>query len=365
MSEWQAFIDLVESHQCDWSLQPDAESKDGDWGIYHEDIPPHNRLLGPVFPRGKTSGIIDLGGKRGCSWGDTGRADMTFSVTKTYLALVAGKAFELGLIPDLDQTVLETLQKSGSPQLGFEADQNASITWRHMLQFTSEWEGSCFGVPDQVDHYRVVGLQQDAEPVNRKGEKRRLQTPGTYWEYNDVRINQFSRALLHLFKKPLPDVLDDTVMQPLKLQRMANQEHGWHWHGYDNSWVSLDGKQMQSVPGGGHWGGGMVISAEQQATIARALVDDINAKHKTPVVASPEWLAQMLAPCDIAPFYGFFSWLNTGHCVSRAASTNSFFAMGVGGQLILHDPDNDLVAVLRWIDSAHTGAILEQLYATL
>jgi len=363
MSEWQAFIDLVESHQCDWSLQPDAESKDGDWGIYHEDIPPHNRLLGPVFPRGKTSGIIDLGGKRVCSWGDTGRADMTFSVTKTYLALVAGKAFELGLIPDLDQTVLETLQKSGSPQLGFEADQNASITWRHMLQFTSEWEGSCFGVPDQVDHYRVVGLQQDAEPVNRKGEKRRLQTPGTYWEYNDVRINQFSRALLHLFKKPLPDVLDDTVMQPLKLQRMANQEHGWHWHGYDNSWVSLDGKQMQSVPGGGHWGGGMVISAHDQLLLGQLMLNNGNANGKQ--ILPAEWIEQMRTPCDIAPWYGFFTWLNTNQVVSRAVPAESYFAMGIGGQLVWHDPTRNIAAVLRWIDDECTEDILLRIAAEI
>ena len=31
-----------------------------------------------------------------------------------------------------------------------------------------------------------------------------LQPPGTYWEYNDVRINQLSLALLHLFGRALP-----------------------------------------------------------------------------------------------------------------------------------------------------------------
>ncbi len=27
----------------------------------------------------------------------------------------------------------------------------------------------------------------------------------------------------------------------------------WRWHGYDNSWVTLDGQKIQSVSGGGHF----------------------------------------------------------------------------------------------------------------
>jgi hypothetical protein len=35
----------------------------------------------------------------------------------------------------------------------------------------------------------------------------------------------------------------------------------WRWHGYENSWIELDGRRVQSVSGGGHFGGGMFISA--------------------------------------------------------------------------------------------------------
>ena len=35
----------------------------------------------------------------------------------------------------------------------------------------------------------------------------------------------------------------------------------WHWEAYDNAWVEIDGKRMKSVTGGGHFGGGMFISA--------------------------------------------------------------------------------------------------------
>ena len=39
----------------------------------------------------------------------------------------------------------------------------------------------------------------------------------------------------------------------------------WRWHGYENSWVTIDGQMINSVSGGAHWGGGMHLSALDQA----------------------------------------------------------------------------------------------------
>jgi len=181
-------------------------------------------------------------------WGDIDRADMTFSVTKTYLALTAGIAFDQGLINDLDEPICARL-----PNIGFDNKHNRIVTWRQLLQFTSEWEGSCFDVPEQIDRYRSLSLQANAVE-GRKGDPRPLQTPGSYWEYNDVRINQFSYALMHLFERSIPDVFREYIMQPLGCSEL------WQWHGYQNSWAEIGGNRLQSVPGGGHWGGGMVIS---------------------------------------------------------------------------------------------------------
>lgn len=367
MNDWQALENFVREHQCGWSLQPEQGASE--WGIHLQDPEPYNRLLGPVFERGNTCGLVELAGKRVCEWGDTHRADMTFSVTKTYLALLAGHAYDTGLLTDLDQSVLQTLQQRNLPTLGFTDEQNSEITWRQMLQFTSEWQGNCFGVPDQVDHHRVVAMQQSDKDkpgiAKAKGERRSLKAPGTHWEYNDVRINQFSLALLHLFGRALPDVLDEHFMQPLQLQKASSANHhdGWYWHGYENSWVTINNETMQSVPGGGHWGGGMVISAEAQAGIARLMLSSGN--QQTTALSgllSREWRELMLQPCAIAPWYGFFTWLNTDHCISQAASSNSFFAMGIGGQVILHDPDVELLAVYRWIDADFTRDIIELTY---
>ena len=66
---------------------------------------PDNEVLGPVTPRGGHAGIVYRGGKLLAEWGDTDRADMTFSVAKSYLSLLAGLALGDGLIKSLDDKV--------------------------------------------------------------------------------------------------------------------------------------------------------------------------------------------------------------------------------------------------------------------
>ncbi len=344
---WQQLLETAQARTCPWSMIP----TEGEWGIHHLDDPPHNRLLGPVFERGDPCGVVEVNGEIVCQWGDIDRADMTFSVTKTYLALVAGIAFDEGLIPELDERVVVTLARHKVSTEGFNDNHNSAITWRHFLQFTSEWSGQCFGVPDQIDHFRTVSMQPEVSS-HRKGSRRNLSLPGTYWEYNDVRINQFSLALLRLFKKSLPQVFAEKIMQPL------GASDQWQWHGYENSWVQLDnGETLQSVPGGGHWGGGVVISARDQLLVARLLLN--GGRHNAVQILSSEWIDQLLTPCDVAPWYGGFTWLNTNHVVSQSASSQSYFAMGIGGQLVWHDPVHNLAAVFRWIDADHTEQFIE------
>jgi len=342
---WSDVAEYIQARSCQWSFEPD----EGEWGIHQLDDPPHNRLLGPVFARGPAAGLIAVKGEIQCQWGDIHRADMTFSVTKSYLAMVAGIAVQRGLIADINQPVCDCLQQHGVESHGFEDTHNREISWRHLLHFTSEWSGNCFGVPDQIDHYRNVSIQPSASS-HRKGDRRPLKSAGTYWEYNDVRINQFSLALMRLFDRELPDILREHIMRPL------GASDSWHWHGYDNSWIESNGKRLHSVPGGGHWGGGMVISAHDQMLLAQMMVNkgSVSGKQILPV----QWIEQMTTPCDIAPWYGFFTWLNTNHVVSQSLPAESFFAMGIGGQLVWHDPTRNIVAVLRWIDSEYTHDIL-------
>ena len=144
MKRFENAIQYAQQHEVNWTRNPAAEP--ARWGVHHEDPAPYNRLLGPVHERGGVSGVIWQKGKEVARWGTPERADLTFSVAKTYLALLAGVAHRDGLLTDVHQPVASRL-----PGIGFDSPHNRSITWHHLLTQVSEWEGSCFDLPDTVD----------------------------------------------------------------------------------------------------------------------------------------------------------------------------------------------------------------------
>ena len=310
---------------------------------------PDNEVLGPVTPRGGPSGLIYRGGHKIAEWGDADRADMTFSVAKSYLALLAGLALGDGLIKSLDDKVADTALDDG-----FTSEQNRDITWRHLLTQTSEWEGTVFGKEDRIDHNRVVGVAVADAP---KGTRRAMKKPGTFYEYNDVRVNRLSRSLLQVFREPLPQVLKRRIMDPI------GGSQGWKWDGYRNSHDTIDGKQMLSVPGGGHWGGGIVISARDLSLMGRLVAQ--GGVWDGQRILPEGWTSELVKPCPVAPFYGLMWWLNTGRRQFAAASESSFFALGWGSHIVWIDPENDLVTVLRWIDRKKAPEFVERLLGAI
>ncbi|HVY07665.1 MAG TPA: serine hydrolase [Burkholderiales bacterium] len=346
IGKFEQAVHFAIDHETAWTRKIDDK-----WGIHHEDPAPWNRLLGPLHDRGPVSGTILRDGKTLTSWGEPDRADVTFSIAKTYLALLAGVAHDRGLLPEVNEPVGKRVRG-----IGFDTGRNAQVTWEHLLQQTSEWEGSIFGLPDQVDRYRVLSFQ-GTPATGKKGDARPLQAPGTYWEYNDVRINALSLALLHLFGRALPEVFREAIMQPI------GASDGWSWVGYDNSWIELDGRKVQSVPGGTHWGGGMSIGSRDQARVGQLFLDDGKANGHQ--VISSEWIRRMRTPCAIAPFYGYLVWLNDRQRIFRSVPASSYFAIGAGSSFTWLEPERHVVVVVRWIDAAHAdeffGRVLKAL----
>ena len=297
--------------------------------------PPWNEILGPTHERGGPAGVVLHGGELVAEWGDSRRPDMTFSVAKSYLAVLAGLAFDDGLL-DPDARVAETALDDG-----FASEHNAGITWAHLLQQSSEWEGTLWDKPDLVDRNRQLGPGADN---SRKGQHRALCVPGTYWEYNDVRVNRLSLSLMQLFRRPLPEVLDERIMRPM------GASESWQWHGYRNSTVEIDGRPMTSVPGGSHWGGGLWISARDQARLGLMVLR--GGRWGETQVLPEGWVTQMTTPCPIRPDYGFLWWLNTKRERYLAAPEDAYAAVGAGGNLVLCVPSRDLVLVARWCEEA-------------
>jgi CubicO group peptidase (beta-lactamase class C family) len=341
---------LAQAHEMPWPRDPTADPSR--WGVHHDDPPPFNRLRGPVHARGSQSGVVWQHGTEIAAWGEPARADLTFSVAKTYLALLAGVAQGQGLLPDEQAPVVDRL-----PGIGFDSDHNRPITWAMLLNQTSEWQGHCFGLPDSVDRWRKVA--QDPRPAaGPKGGERPLQAPGTYWEYNDVRINQLALALLHLFRRPLPEVFLEQLLRPL------GGGEGFAWRGYDDAWVELPGiGRVPSVPGGTHWGGGVSISAHDQARIGQLMLDGGAAAGRQ--LIPRDWIQRMVTPCAIAPFYGRLVWLNPQGRAFAGASEQAFFMLGAGGHTVWVEPAQHAVVVLRWLDPAFAPTVIRQIAAAL
>lgn len=305
------------------------------------DPPEHAEKLGPLKPRGGPAGLVLKDGYIVTEWGDVDRVDLTFSATKSYLATVAGLAFDRGLIKDLDRTVIEDISgvticeaDSGKEVKPFGSPQNAPITWRHLLQQTSEWEGTLWAKPDTVDWNRSVAEGGSGARDVRK-------EPGEHWEYNDVRVNLCALALLALWNEPLPDVLRREVMEPI------GASGTWEWHGYRNSVVEIDGKRMESVSGGAHWGGGMFINTYDHARFGLLFLNRGEWAGKR--IVSEKWFGMMREKCEQNPRYGLMWWLNTGGLrYGESVPESLFAASGAGGNTVAVDPEHGMVIVTRW-----------------
>jgi CubicO group peptidase (beta-lactamase class C family) len=310
---------------------------------------PWNEVTGPMMRRGKPSGLIIKDGETVAEWGDPSSIEMTYSAAKSYLSLLTGIAVDDGLIRDIDDPMCDyALDRM------FHTEQNQDITWRQMLQLTSEWEGSLWDKPDMVDRNRQLGVGVDN---SKKGMPRTLQKPGTHWEYNDVRVNRLSLSLMQVFRRPLPDVLKTRIMDPI------GASSSWRWHHYRNAFYEIGGVPMPSVPGGTHWGGGLWINSHDHALMGRLVLSkgEWNGKR----IISESWIDALQTPCAIRPGYGLLWWLNTDRKYMPNAPESSFFAVGAGKHMVWIEPESNIVSVTRWIDAAKSNDFIGHVMGSL
>jgi CubicO group peptidase (beta-lactamase class C family) len=302
--------------------------------------------LGPFKPRGEMTGVIVKDGYIVAEWGEPQRVDMTFSVTKSFVSTTVGLAVAAGLIQSVHDPVRQYVATGE-----FDGPLNAKITWDHLLRQTSDWEGTLWGKPDWAD-------RPPAGKAVQEYRTRKHNAPGTSYKYNDVRVNLLAYAALQVWRRPLPQVLKEKIMDPI------GASNTWRWHGYENSWVELDGLKMQSVAGGAHWGGGMWITARDQARFGLLTVR--NGMWKGKALLAPEWIRMARTPTSVQPNYGFMNWyLNTGKKQWPSAPAAAFAHVGNGTNIIYCDPERDLVVVLRWIEGGAIDGFLQRLYAAM
>jgi CubicO group peptidase (beta-lactamase class C family) len=291
---------------------------------------------------------------------------MAHSVTKSFLSSVVGVAVDRGMIRSINDTVrhdvapirvynpLPAINRPDAlttPDLLslFETEHNRTITWDDLLRQTSDWEGTLWGKPDWADRPGPNPAAWTTRVRNK---------PGTVYKYNDTRVNVLALAALNVWRRPLPQVLKETIMDPI------GASNTWRWFGYENSWIVLDGSLMQSVSGGGHFGGGMFINAYDMGRFGYLTLR--HGKWKDRQLLSNQWVDWALTPTKPQPTYGFMNWfLNTDKRLWPSAPSNAFAHIGNGTNMIYVDPDHDVVAVVRWIDNAAIDGFLKQLLAAV
>ena len=165
---------------------------------------PYNALIGPTAPRAESNGIIIRHGKVAAEWGDTARADMTFSVTKTFLSTVVGLAFDRGKIKSVTDRVAGYMPKGSTS--------SPHLTTRRAPGST------CCGGDER--------LVRDAMGQTRWADRPpRGQTPDQ-WEKREMhgrarssevatRGSTCSRSALYVLEQPLPEVLKTAIMDPI------------------------------------------------------------------------------------------------------------------------------------------------------
>ena len=295
---------------------------------------PDFKILGPTKQRGVPAGVVIKNGYIVAQWGDVNRVDMTFSATKSMLSTVAGLALDQNLIKSVTDKVGNYIWDDT-----FVGDHNSKITWEHLLNQSSDWSGCQFGICDWADRPPKEGGIDDWK--NRK-----LVEPGTVFEYNDVRVNLLAYSLLQVYRKPLPSIFKEKIMDPIGASTT------WRWYGYENSYVPMDGLMVQSVSGGGHFGGGMFINTLDMARFGLLFLR--KGKWKGQQLISEKWVNDSHQPSVPSKSYGLMWWTNAE---SRLAGvpTSVYSAQGYGGNYIFVDNEHDLVVVTRWLNDRKAG----------
>ena len=327
---------------------------------------PFSDPVGPMAERGEATGIIIYKGYIIASWGNPNAVEMVNSVTKSMVSTVVGLAVQKGLIHSVNDLVypylppVEVFNAASEPSqvsviakksfiYPFETTHNRTITWDHLLRQTSDWEGELWGKPDWADR----PSDKPAEWLTRKRNE-----PGTTYKYNDTRVNALALAATTVWHQPLPEVLREQIMNSI------GASNSWLWTGYHNAWIVLDGRIMQSVSGGGHFGGGIFMNAYDLGRFGLLTLRKGNWNGKQ--LIAEDWIQKATTPTKANEQYGFMNYfLNTNKKLYPSAPTTAYAHIGNGTNMIYVDYENDIVAVVRWIENDSIDGFLKKLLSAI
>ena len=324
-----------------------AQSHGAKWDFEKDQVRVFGKVLGAIPERrAGTNGIILRHGYVVAEFGDTMANDPVYSVAKSFISTTASIAVAKGLIHSVDDKVAGYIHDGG-----YDSPHNAKITWKNHLQQESEWEGELWG-----KNANYVGAQEFG---NGERKPREIHDPGSFYEYNDVRINRLALSLARVFGKGLPAVLKENIMDKI------GASQNWTWRGYGpKSTVEINGKLVESVSGGTRWGGGLWINSQDLARFGLLILNRGNWDGKQ--LVSAKWIEEATTASAHGPDYGYLWWLNTKQKQWPSGPASSFAAVGNGGNIIWIDPQHDVVLVWHWHETGKAvDGMIEKIVASL
>ncbi len=298
--------------------------------------------------RGRTAGLLILKRSRVVferyALGHTAQTRwISFSMAKSITSTLVGAALHDGLIRSLDDAVTLTVPAlRGSAYDG--------VTIRHVLQMSSGVHWVETYLDPQSDRRKLLALQTNERPgavIGYLRTLRRAAEPGTRFNYNTAETFLLGAILAGAIRRPLSDYLSEKIWHPCGMESDA------YW-------------QLESEGGQEFAGSGLSATLRDYArfgafVLADGVVDGVR-------VLPAGWIAESTAvdpasihaPGKLAGFeplgYGYQWWTFPVPTTRRV-----FGALGIFGQQIVIDADEELVIVLHsaWPEPMHDVSRLE------
>ncbi len=252
-----------------------------------------------------------------------GEAVPVYSITKSVTSLVSGSVLAAGAIDSVGVKV-STLLPARRALL--DADSlRARLTLRDLLTMRAGFDWNELATSYESPANPVAQMLASSDWIGYVLAKPMARAPGTGYTYNTGATVVLGAAVAAADGSPLPDLAQRDLFTPLGIARPP-------WH--------------QSADGVTNAGGGLSLRPIDLIALGRMVRDGGTWNGRTVIPAS--WLEESLQPHSVSALgarYGYQWWL-IGPTGVWDASHPVFMALGWGGQVLLIDRHDDLVAAI-------------------
>lgn len=247
---------------------------------------------------------------------DTTRSN-SFSVAKSFVGALIGRAIHLGYIKSIDQPIGDFLKE-------FSKGEKENITIRHLLTMSSgiEWDEAYSSLWSQTtEAYYGTEIEKQMLALTCK------QRPGNYFEYQSCDTELLALVLVKATGMPLSHFFEKELWQPLGSVTNATWSLD-HKDGMEKAYCCLysnpkDFARLASLYlHKGNWRGNQLIdSAFINESVKPSRLADIYTKEST-------------------DFYGSQWWI-----IPDYKGISAFYMRGILGQYIIAVPSKDMIIV--------------------